>query len=178
MTQPSASSHLRIASCAISLHQHYLPLLQRRLLAVTSLIASISFYILILQTTGCSAVGFGVGAVVDGRAPARDSLSALELIRVKRWESVELTTRADSTFSARLFEVDRSQPDTSAWTVVLWDRDDDRVLKFPLRDVRTISVSHARNGKWYGLGVGLVIDCAFTTIALTSMDLRIGGGGL
>jgi hypothetical protein len=156
-----------------------------------------------LSTTGCTAVGYGIGAIVDANKPKQVEVPRSQWLDIKQGESVIIAQKGDT--SMERFSLIGAALDTNATAArpldavghdaaislrlgrsiykeqfrgrSMWTLD---TLDVAADDIELLYKPRARNGRLYGALIGLAADVGTLIIlALTWEDSWgfSGGGG-
>jgi len=123
-----------------------------------SRIASVLFISISLINSGCSVIGFGIGAAVDNRRPDIRVVNSNDYEKIKIGEGITIiiTTHYDrSTKVGKFKRIDEE------YLILEKNFELESVNR---EEIFRIEVKSKKHGKWFGLGVGFVTDAVLIII--------------
>ncbi len=132
----------------------------------------------ITQFMGCSAIGFIVGAVSDSHKPDRDTLTYKEAISLEKWDKAFITLKKDSTYETEILGIFIDHQDSMRSVFVVRDLNRDHVIQASFGSLQMVALPHHEYKKWYGLGIGLVVDAAAVSVAAILIGNSMNNMGL
>ncbi len=121
--------------------------------------------------TGCSAIGLGIGAASDSNnKTSRQEFPGEELTRIPINSQIQIFLKNGQLQEGKFqFYMERRTGVEYAGYIVWYDKATDRQVSTKIADIERIVrivAKQQQNGKWIGLGIGVLIDA----IILNSYD--------
>jgi len=125
--------------------------------------------ILVLILNSCSVIGLSTGLVIDG---VRDDFVIFDIEKLDNLsKNRELSIiTADSSISGKFDSVLLISDSLVSFY------NDNGTFNIPMRDIKQVEIKQSKNVKWYGFGIGLVMDIILVYVFITDPP-NIGGMG-
>jgi len=120
-----------------------------------------------LAVSGCSAIGFGIGALSDSNKIEKMEIPTEQVPRLPKNSYLQISLKdgqqLEGIFLKRL-ELKGGNDHSEA--MLLFDKVNNRQIATPITDIERIEAKERRNRKWLGLLIGGIMDVIIIVVFL------------
>jgi hypothetical protein len=129
-----------------------------------------------LSATGCSALGFGIGALSDSNKIHKLEIPSEELTLIPKNSRIQIFLKNGQQQEGEfLMHMEQKVGEEYVKSIVWYEKGSNRQVSTPVADIERIAAKQQRNGKWIGLGVGGVIDAIMVVGAINAAGNSLDG---
>ncbi len=123
-----------------------------------------------LSATGCSAVGFGIGALSDSNKIEKLEISSEDVSALPKSSHIQILLKNGQQQEGQFqLYIAQKVGDEYLGNIVWHDKANNRQVSTQIAEIDRIVTKQQRNGKWLGLLLGGIID-AIIIVGIYKMD--------
>ncbi len=131
--------------------------------------------LLLVTGSGCSAIGFGIGALSDSNNIKDLEIPNEQARSISKNSHIQIRLKNGYQLEGQFLSYLEQTTEADYVATILWyDKANNRQVSTELAEIDKILTSQQRNGKWLGLLLGGVIDVVIV-IALFKLDRIFDG---
>jgi hypothetical protein len=129
----------------------------------------------LLSLNGCSAIGFGIGAISDSNKIEKMEIPMEQIPLLPRNSNIHLALKDGQQLEGIfLNRMEQKVGDDNSATMLLFDKVNNRQIATHIGDIEHIEAMEKQNRKWLGLLIGGIID-AILIVVFLKMDTLFEG---
>jgi hypothetical protein len=149
---------------------HMLGLKLKLMMLIKQLIYSLIIGVPLLSITGCTAIGFGIGALSDSNKTRNYKIASEQPPYIPKNCRFQIFLKNGQRQDGEFVKLMKQEVGEEYVEAIVWyDKPSKRHVSTRISEIDRIVTKEQRNGKWLGLLLGGVID-VFIVIAFIKLD--------